>query len=37
MKSYRVTEFGTPLELIEVPTPKPSGTEVLLRGVEKGD
>ena len=31
MKSYRVTEFGTPLEMIEAPTPKPSGTEVLLR------
>ncbi len=31
MKSYRVTEFGTPLALIEVPTPKPSGSEVLLR------
>src|SRR5437764_11531950 len=31
MKSYRVTEFGTPLQLSEVPTPKPSGTEVLLR------
>ena len=31
MKSYRVTEFEKPLELIEVPTPKPSGTEVLLR------
>src|SRR5437763_10098879 len=31
MKSYRVTEFGTPLELIEVPTPKPQGTEVLRR------
>jgi alcohol dehydrogenase, propanol-preferring len=31
MKSYRVTEFGTPLQMIEVPTPQPSGTEVLLR------
>src|SRR5438445_10495417 len=31
MKSYRVTEFEMPLEMIEVPTPKPSGTEVLLR------
>src|SRR5438046_967691 len=31
MKSYRVTEFGTPLQMIELPTPQPSGTEVLLR------
>ena len=31
MKSYRVTEFEMPLEMVEVPTPKPSGTEVLLR------
>jgi alcohol dehydrogenase, propanol-preferring len=31
MKSYRVTAFGAPLEAIEAPTPKPSGTEVLLR------
>src|SRR5260370_32068008 len=30
MKSYRVTEFGTPLEMIEGPPPKPSGPEVLL-------
>src|SRR6266508_4371452 len=31
MKSYRVTAFGAPLEPIEAPTPKPSGTGVLLR------
>src|SRR5260370_3505229 len=31
MKSYRVTECEMPREMIEVPTPKPSGTEVLLR------
>ena len=31
MRSYRVTEFGRPLEMVEAPTPKPSGTEVLLR------
>jgi D-arabinose 1-dehydrogenase-like Zn-dependent alcohol dehydrogenase len=31
MKSYDVTEFGSPLQLLERPTPKPTGTEVLLR------
>jgi alcohol dehydrogenase/propanol-preferring alcohol dehydrogenase len=31
MKSYQVTEFGAPLALADTPTPKPSGTEVLLR------
>jgi propanol-preferring alcohol dehydrogenase len=31
MKSYDVAEFGSPLQLFERPTPKPAGTEVLLR------
>jgi alcohol dehydrogenase, propanol-preferring len=31
MRSYRVTEFGAPLAAVDAPTPRPSGTEVLLR------
>lgn len=36
MKSYDVTESGAPLQMIERPTPTPSGTEVLLRVVAAG-
>jgi len=31
MRSYKITEFGKPLEAIEEPTPEPTGTEVLLK------
>jgi D-arabinose 1-dehydrogenase-like Zn-dependent alcohol dehydrogenase len=31
MKSYQIKEWGGPLELVEKPTPTPSGREVLLR------
>jgi D-arabinose 1-dehydrogenase-like Zn-dependent alcohol dehydrogenase len=31
MKSFDVTTFGEPLQLMERPTPEPKGTEVLLR------
>ncbi len=31
MKSYRVTEFGAPLQAVDEPTPKPTGTQVVLR------
>ena len=30
MKSQKIIEYGQPLELIEGPTPKPKGTEVLV-------
>jgi alcohol dehydrogenase, propanol-preferring len=36
MKSYDVCECGAPLRLMERPTPKPSGTEVLLKVVAAG-
>ena len=36
MKSYDVAEFGAPLQPIERPTPKPKGTEVLLRTLAAG-
>jgi D-arabinose 1-dehydrogenase-like Zn-dependent alcohol dehydrogenase len=36
MKSYVVTEFGTPLQAVETPTPKPQGTEVLLKTLAAG-
>ncbi|TXL73115.1 zinc-binding dehydrogenase [Vineibacter terrae] len=31
MKSYKVVEFGQPLQRIEEPTPTPTGTQVLVR------
>lgn len=31
MKSYKVVEFGQPLQGVEEPTPAPQGTEVLVR------
>jgi propanol-preferring alcohol dehydrogenase len=31
MRSYQIVEWGRPIELREYPTPKPAGTEVLLR------
>lgn len=36
MKSYAIAQFGAPLETIEQPTPKPAGTEVLLRVIASG-
>jgi len=36
MKSYDVVEFRAPLQLIERPTPKPTGTEVLVRTLAAG-
>ncbi len=36
MKSYDVAECGAPLKLFERPTPKPSGSEVLLRVLAAG-
>jgi propanol-preferring alcohol dehydrogenase len=36
MKSYDVCECGAPLRLMERPTPKPTGTEVLLRVLAAG-
>ena len=36
MKSYDVCECGAPLRLMERPTPKPIGTEVLLKIVAAG-
>ena len=31
MKSYQITSWGQPLEELEVPIPKPTGSEVLIR------
>ena len=31
MKSFDVCECGAPLKLVERPTPKPTGSEVLLK------
>jgi D-arabinose 1-dehydrogenase-like Zn-dependent alcohol dehydrogenase len=31
MKSYQVVEFGGPLEVAELPTPQPSGSEVVIK------
>jgi D-arabinose 1-dehydrogenase-like Zn-dependent alcohol dehydrogenase len=36
MKSYDVAEFGAPLQLFERPTPRPAGTEVLVRTLAAG-
>ena len=36
MKSYDVCECGAPLRLIERPTPKPAGSEVLLKVIAAG-
>jgi len=36
MKSYDVCECGAPLKLMERPTPKPTGTEVLLKVIAAG-
>ena len=36
MKSYDVCECGAPLQLMERPTPKPTGTEVLLKVLAAG-
>jgi alcohol dehydrogenase, propanol-preferring len=31
MKSFKVTEFNAPLKEVDVPTPQPSGTQVLIK------
>jgi D-arabinose 1-dehydrogenase-like Zn-dependent alcohol dehydrogenase len=31
MRSYKITQFGQPLEAVEEPTPEPTGTQVLLK------
>jgi len=31
MKSYKVVEFGQPMQKVEEPNPKPQGSEVLVR------
>ena len=36
MKSYDVCECGAPLRLMERPTPKPTGSEVLLKVIAAG-
>ena len=36
MKSYDVCECGAPLQLVERPTPKPTGTEVVLKVIAAG-
>jgi D-arabinose 1-dehydrogenase-like Zn-dependent alcohol dehydrogenase len=36
MKAYQVTEFSAPLETREVPTPEPTGTEVLIKVSKAG-
>ena len=36
MKSYDVVDFGAPLKPTEKPTPKPQGTEVLLKTLAAG-
>src|ERR1700683_2622329 len=36
MKSYDVCECGAPLRLMERPTPKPAGSEVLLKTLATG-
>jgi alcohol dehydrogenase, propanol-preferring len=36
MQSYDVVDFGAPLERAEKPTPRPQGTEVLLRTLAAG-
>src|SRR5689334_21347845 len=36
MKSYDVIDFGAPLRPTEKPTPKPQGSEVLLRTLAAG-
>ena len=36
MRSYDVVDFGAPLRQTEKPTPKPQGTEVLLRTLAAG-
>ena len=36
MRSYQIVEWGEPIELREYPTPKPQGTEVLLRVTAAG-
>ena len=35
MRSYKITEFGRPLEAVEEPTPEPAGAQV-LRKVDAG-
>ena len=36
MKSYVLTEFGSPLQTVEAPVPVPQGTEVLLKTLATG-
>lgn len=36
MKSYDLVDFGAPLQVSEKPTPKPQGSEVLLRTLAAG-
>jgi len=36
MKSYVLTQFGQPLQPVEAPTPKPTGTEILLKTLAAG-
>jgi D-arabinose 1-dehydrogenase-like Zn-dependent alcohol dehydrogenase len=36
MKSYKVVEFGKPLERVDAPNPTPTGTEVLIKVTAAG-
>ena len=36
MKSYKVVEFGQPLQKVEAPNPSPKGSEVLVRVTAAG-
>ncbi len=36
MKSYKVVEFGKPLQKVEESEPRPQGTEVLVRVTAAG-
>jgi D-arabinose 1-dehydrogenase-like Zn-dependent alcohol dehydrogenase len=36
MKSYQFRDYGQPLEAVEVPTPEPVGTELLMRVIACG-
>ena len=36
MKSYQVPEPGKPLELADIPTPEPTGSEVLMKTIACG-
>jgi len=36
MKAYQVTKFANPVELVEISTPEPTGTEVLIKVSKAG-